>query len=74
MGTLVCSRCKGKTEANSIEDGRKKLDHGVGLYIGKPCGDGRAELFFTGAKTKKISNKTIDTKSNDKKSAKSKSD
>ena len=62
MGTLVCSRCKGKTEADSIEEGRKRLDHGVGLYIGKPCGDGRAELFFTG-KTKQVkkitSSKTV---------------
>ena len=70
MGILVCSRCKAKTTADSIEEGRKRLDHGVGLYIGKPCGDGRAELFFTGTKkVTKISKKTID-----KKSAQSKSD
>ena len=53
MGTLVCSRCGAKTEANSIEDGRKRLDHGVGLYIGKPCEDGKAELFFSGNKEEK---------------------
>jgi len=63
MGVLVCSRCKAKTKADSIEDGRKRLDHGVGLYIGKPCGDGKAELFFTGAtKVKKSAKKLIDKK------------
>jgi len=70
MGILVCSRCMAKTKATSIEDGRKRLDHGIGLYIGKPCGDGRAELFFTGAdKVTEPSKKMIG-----KKSAKSKSD
>jgi len=70
MGTLICSRCNAKTEANSIEEGRKRLDHGVGLYIRKPCEDGKAELFFTGGakKVKKISKKTIDTKSAESKS------
>ena len=68
MGTLVCSRCKAKTKADSIEDGRKRLDHGVGLYIGKPCEDGKAELFFTGTKLK--SAKKIDNK----KTAKSRKD
>jgi len=47
MGILVCSRCKATTQADSIEEGRKRLDHGVGLYLGKPCEDGKAELFFT---------------------------
>ena len=70
MGTLVCSRCKAKTEADSIEEGRKRLDHGIGLYIGKPCEDGKAELFLTGAKKVTTNSK----KMIDKKSAKSKSD
>ncbi len=82
MGTLVCSRCKAKTKANSIEDGRKKLDHGVGLYIGKPCQDGKAELFFTkssGTEKKKSSTTTTSNKSTkkttiDKKPAESKLD
>jgi len=71
-GILVCSRCKAKTTADSIEEGRKRLDHGIGLYIGKPCQDGKAELFFTGTtqKAKKISTKMIDKQ----KTAKSKSD
>lgn len=60
MGLLTCSRCKAKVKADSIEDGRKRLDHAVGLHIGKPCEDGKAELFFTGAKVKKP--KKIDTK------------
>ena len=62
MGTLVCSRCRAKTIADSIEDGRKRLDHGVGLYIGKPCEDGKAELFFTGEIKSKKTLKKIDTK------------
>jgi len=73
MGTLVCSRCKATTEANSIEDGRKRLDHGVGIYIGKPCGDGKAELYFTGTEKKdkpKTTKKTL-KKMIDKKPAKS---
>lgn len=76
MGTLVCSRCKAKTKADSIEEGRKRLDHGVGLYIGKPCQDGKAELFFTGGttKVKNISKKKTDTKKIDTKPAESKSD
>jgi len=48
MGILVCSRCRAKITADSIEEGRKRLDHSVGNYIGKPCQDGKAELFFTG--------------------------
>jgi len=78
MGTLVCSRCKAKTEADSIEEGRKRLDHGVGLYIGKPCQDGKAELFFTNGtiETKKSTfKKPTEKKSKiDTKFAKSKSD
>jgi len=60
MGTLTCQRCKATTKADSIEDGRKLLDHSVGLYIGKPCQDGRAELFLTGVEPKKA--KKIDNK------------
>ena len=71
MGTLVCSRCKAKTIADSIEEGRKRLDHGVGLYIGKPCEDGKAELYFTGG-TDKVKKITSPKKTIDKKNAKSK--
>lgn len=38
-GLLICTRCKAKIITDSIEQGRYKLDHSVGLYIGKPCGD-----------------------------------
>jgi len=48
MGTLTCSRCEATTEADSIEEGRKRLDHAKGLVIGKPCEDGKATLNFTG--------------------------
>ena len=65
-GVLVCSRCKAKTTADSIEEGRKRLDHGVGLYIGKPCQDGKAELFFTETTTTQIAKKTSTTKKIDK--------
>ena len=76
MGTLVCSRCRAKTEASSIEDGRKRLDHGVGLYIGKPCEDGKAELFFTGTekKDKTTTKKPLKKTMIDKKPAESKLD
>ncbi len=78
MGVLVCSRCKAKTTADSIEEGRKRLDHGVGLYIGKPCEDGKAELYFTNGKTqakKSTSKKSTEKKSKiDTKPAKPKSD
>jgi len=56
MGILTCPRCKAKTTADSIEEGRKRLNHSIGLYIGKPCEDGKVELFLTG-KTKKKSSK-----------------
>ena len=62
MGVLVCSRCRAKTKADSIEEGRKRLDHGIGLYIGKPCEDGKAQLFFTGPTKAKKTSKKIDTK------------
>lgn len=76
MGVLVCSRCKARTEADSIEKGRKRLDHGIGLYIGKPCEDGKAELFFieTTQKAKKTSSTTTTKKIDKHKTAKSKSD
>ena len=38
-GLLFCTRCKAKVRADSIEDGRYKLDHSIGLYLGKPCSD-----------------------------------
>ena len=31
MGILTCSRCKATTEADSIEEGRHRLDHSIGL-------------------------------------------
>jgi len=46
-GILTCSRCKATTLADSIETGRRKLDHSIGIYKGTPCEDGKAELFFT---------------------------
>lgn len=52
MGTLTCSRCRATTPADSIEEGRTRLDHAVGLGIGKPCEDGRGELILTGVKPK----------------------
>ncbi len=60
MGTLTCSRCKATTEADSIDEGRSRLDHGIGIYKGKPCEDGKAELFFTG---KQIPKETSTTES-----------
>lgn len=56
MGTLTCSRCNATIETDSIEEGRKRLDHAVGLGIGKPCEDGRAELILTGVKPKNVRN------------------
>ncbi len=47
MGQLTCSRCNATTKADSIEEGRNRLDHAIGIYKGKPCEDGKAELFFT---------------------------
>lgn len=65
MGMLTCSRCKAKTETNSVEEGRKRLDHSVGLFKGKPCEDGKATLYFTGKKSKpKNKPKTETSKSN----------
>lgn len=58
MGILICSRCKAKTTADSIDEGRKRLDHSVGNYIGKPCQDGMAELSFTGIEKKDTTKKT----------------
>ena len=48
MERLTCSRCTATTEADSIEEGRELLDHSIGLYIRKPCEDGKAELIWTG--------------------------
>jgi len=64
MGLLICPRCKAKTNADSIEEGRQRLDHGIGLYLGKPCQDGKVELLFTGKEiTKKLTDKkTTSTK------------
>lgn len=86
MGTLTCSRCRATTEADSIEEGRKNLNHAIGLGIGKPCYDGLAKLIFTGkakSKPKNVGNnkqksKTDsipkDTKSKDEKSKDTKSE
>jgi len=52
MGLLYCPRCKAKTEATSIEEGKERLDHSIGLYIGKPCQDGKVELSFTNGDSK----------------------
>ena len=52
MAKITCSRCYATTQANSIEEGRKLLDHSIGLVIGKPCEDGKAELLITGKVTK----------------------
>ena len=46
MGLLSCPRCNAKTITNSIDEGRGKLDHALGLYLGKPCEDGKCELTF----------------------------
>ena len=57
MGRLTCSRCEATTEANSVEEGRKRLDHSKGLIFNKPCYDGLANLIFTGkVKTPKPEN------------------
>jgi len=52
MGLLQCTRCGCSTIAKSIEEGRKRLDHSIGLTVRKPCEDGKAPLEFTGADTK----------------------
>lgn len=52
MGILICPRCKSKTEADSIEEGRSRLDHARGLYLGKSCYDGLVELSFIGTEKK----------------------
>ena len=67
VGLLFCTRCKAKVRAESIEDGRYKLDHSIGLYIGKPCGDRsdgtnpllqfREDSVSTGPTLKKTDNK-----------------
>ena len=52
-GILICPRCKATTKANSIEDGRKRLNHAIGIYVRKPCYDGLVELQFTPGKEKR---------------------
>ncbi len=47
MGIVTCSRCRATATADSIEKGKRKLDHSIGIYQGKPCEDGKAELFFS---------------------------
>lgn len=47
MGTITCPRCTATTEADSIDEGKDRLDHALGLSIGKPCA-GTATLIFTG--------------------------
>ena len=51
MGLLSCPRCNAKTITNSIDEGRGKLDHALGLYLGKPCEDGKCELTFIESET-----------------------
>ena len=48
MGTVKCERCGGHTEANTIEEAVKKIDHAVGLSKGKPCDEARAQLVMVG--------------------------
>lgn len=60
MGILKCPNCKAKTTADSIEEGRERLDHAIGLYLGRPCYDGLAELQFIGTE-KKTSTKPSST-------------
>lgn len=69
MATLTCSNCGANTEANSIEEGRKRLDHSRGLLFNKPCEDGKAELFLTGdiEKPKTVTSKIIGNTKNTKK-------
>ena len=54
MGTLTCPRCKATTQADSIDEGRCRLDHAIGLYVRKPCYDGLVELQFTGTEKKTV--------------------
>lgn len=63
MGKLFCPRCRATTEADSIEQGRDNLNHAVGLYIGKPCYDGKVELQYTGTEKKNIPQKSSPKKS-----------
>ena len=70
MGTLICTRCKAKTEANSIEEGRSRLDHAIGLYLGKPCYDGLVELSFIGTEKKTVTPSSQSEKPNKKDNSK----
>lgn len=58
MGTLTCPRCRAKTQADSIDEGRCRLDHAIGIYLGKPCYDGLVELSFTGTEKKTVTTAT----------------
>ena len=60
MGTLTCPRCTATTEADSIEEGRNRLNHAKGLGRGKPCEDGRVELVFIGNAKPKDKSKTVE--------------
>lgn len=62
MGKLECLRCGATTECSSEKDGRKKLDHSVGLSVGRPCGDNRGSFKFDGPSKKET------TQSNESKS------
>ena len=64
-GILECPRCKARTEADSIEEGRKRLNHAIGIYLGKPCYDGLVELRFTSGK-KTATKKTLKNLKDDK--------
>jgi len=54
MGLLQCTRCGASTQAKSEEEGRKRLDHSIGLTVGKPCEDGKVPLEFTPSKEDKV--------------------
>ncbi len=63
MGQLRCTRCGASTEAKSELEGRKRLDHSIGLTVRKPCEDGKSPLQFTPSKSDKVKNKTTSTAS-----------
>jgi len=72
MGLLLCPRCNAKVTADSVEEGRLRLDHSIGLYLGKPCQDGKVELVFTNGDSEIIPT-TISTTDKSTKKKKSKS-
>lgn len=67
MGIVTCSRCKATVVADSIEKGKRKLDHSIGIYKGTPCEDGKAELFFSPDGTTTQTEITTNSKKIDKK-------